>query len=177
MRKEVSVANTAFRSKVNWYVRRALKSGFIIISSSSQAMLTEKLLSAVGALMHYKSSVLAAQSTATVAFKTISCECVPPVASCLIFLETILFDSGNAFMDYWSPRLSVHCIFLPSLGVDVHILHVSFQYIIEAQFLSTAFSPSRAEFSIKQIWGFCFQTYDTYDRHNAAVMKWWLSPH
>ena len=51
------MANTAFRSKVNWYVRRALKSGFIIISSSSQAMLTEKLLSAVGALMHYKSSV------------------------------------------------------------------------------------------------------------------------
>ena len=29
MRKEISVANTAFRSKANLYVRKAFKSGYI----------------------------------------------------------------------------------------------------------------------------------------------------
>lgn len=56
----------------------------IIISSPLQAMLTKKQLSAAGTLMHCKSSVWAAQSTAMVAFKTISCWCVPPFVSCLI---------------------------------------------------------------------------------------------
>ena len=93
---------------------------------------------------------------ATVAFKTISCWCEPPVVSCLIFLETILFDSGNALMDHW-PSISP-LLLLPSFFMCL------FNASLKRSFFHRVFSLQSWILHKTHIWGFCCQTYDTHDR-------------
>ena len=93
---------------------------------------------------------------ATVAFKTISCWCEPPVVSCLIFLETILFDSGNALMDHWP---SISPLLLPP-----SFFMCLFNASLKRSFFHRVFSLQSWILHKTHIWGFCCQTYDTHDR-------------